>query len=118
MTIPEKVLILAAGGLLLAGNMASWKPADVGPTIAYAKRCQLGPGDSYKAAAVAVWSKDVERHPCPKPSVVPGNRDSPAVLQPFGLSALSKQPGRYSTSDDRERADPIPCGTLRTFVGF
>ncbi len=66
MTIPERCLILAAGGLLLAGNMARWKPADVGPAISYAHRCHLTQADAPKAAAVALWVKDVERHPCPK----------------------------------------------------
>lgn len=65
MTIPERCLLIGAAGLLLAGSMARWKPADVGPAIAYARRCQIGPNESYKAAAVAVWVKDVERHPCP-----------------------------------------------------
>jgi hypothetical protein len=65
MTIPQRRLLLAAGGLLSAGSMAKWKPADRGSAIAYARRCQLGQADAPMAAAVALWVEDIERHPCP-----------------------------------------------------
>ena len=61
----EKVILIAIGGLLLGSSMSKWRPPDVAPALAYAKRCGLGPNDAYKATAVAVWSTAPDRQPCP-----------------------------------------------------
>jgi len=52
-------------GLLAGGSMCKWRPPDIAPALDYARRCGLGPGDAYKASAVALWSTHPQRQPCP-----------------------------------------------------
>jgi len=65
MSPAEKCILIAIGGLMLGSSMASFKRPDIAPALAYAKRCGLKPHDAYKASAVALWSKNIGRHPCP-----------------------------------------------------